>query len=47
VKPHGWLKVFDDGGLVVEVDDEARFQALQADLLQRFGEQVELEVIRR
>ncbi len=43
VRPHGWLKVFDDGGLVVEMEDEGRFQELERELARAFGEEVELE----
>jgi hypothetical protein len=45
VEPHGWLKVFDDGGLVVETEDKTRLQALEAALVEHFGDQVDLEVI--
>ena len=47
VKSHGWLKVFDDGGLVVEVENEDRLRAIEATLSDRFGDQVDLEVVRR
>ena len=47
VQPHGWLKVFDDGGLVVEVEDEEQLRALEAILAERFGDQVDLEVMGR
>ncbi len=45
VQPHGWLKLFDDGGLVVEVEDETRLHALEATLTEHFGDQVDLEVM--
>jgi hypothetical protein len=45
VQPHGWLKVFDDGGLVVEVEDEKRLQALETALAEHFGDQVNLEAM--
>ena len=45
VQPYGWLKVFDDGGLVVEVEDEARFKALETAVAEHFGKEVDLEVI--
>lgn len=45
VQPHGWLKVFDDGGLVVELEDETRLQALESTLAEHFGDQVNLEVM--
>ncbi len=46
VEPHGWLKLFDDGGLVVEVEDEAGFKSLQTNLTERFGDQVDLELLK-
>jgi hypothetical protein len=45
VEPYGWLKVFDDGGLVVEVEDETRLKTLEATLVDHFGDQVNLEVM--
>jgi hypothetical protein len=45
VRSHGWLKVFDDGGLVVEVEDEKRLEALETTLAEHFGDQVDLEVM--
>lgn len=45
VQSHGWLKVFDDGGLVVELEDETRLQALERAMSEHFGDQVDLEVI--
>jgi hypothetical protein len=47
VKPHGWLKVFDDGALVVEMEDGADLQALQRLLAERFGDHVNLELRKR
>ncbi|NIO04820.1 MAG: hypothetical protein GTN74_09455 [Proteobacteria bacterium] len=43
VESRGWLKVFDDGGLVVEMEDEAQLQALERALSEQFGDQVNLE----
>lgn len=45
VQPHAWLKVFDDGGLVVEVENEKQLRALQATLAEHFNDQVHLEVM--
>ncbi len=45
VKPLGWLKIFDDGGLVVEMEDERQFQTLERTLSEHFGDQVNLELI--
>ena len=45
VQPHGWVKVFDDGGLVVELEDETRLRTLESTLAERFGDQVDLEVM--
>lgn len=47
VQSYGWLKVFDDGGLVVEVEDDTQFQALKGTLADEFQEQVELEILER
>jgi hypothetical protein len=47
VKPYGWLKVFDDGALVVETEDDVDLQALHRLLRERFGDQVDLEVRKR
>jgi hypothetical protein len=43
VKKHGFLKVFEDNSLVVEMDKEEQFSALEADLKERFDGQVFLE----
>jgi hypothetical protein len=43
VQSFGWLKVFDDGGLVVEMEDDTQLQALQRALSEHFGDQVNLE----
>jgi hypothetical protein len=47
VESHGWLKVFDDGGLMVEVEDEKALQALKTALVEHFGDQVDLEVMEK
>ncbi|MBW2057708.1 MAG: hypothetical protein JRJ26_09470 [Deltaproteobacteria bacterium] len=41
----GRLKVFDDGGLVVETEGEGELTALQTALAENFGDQVDLEVM--
>lgn len=43
VGPYGRLKVFEDGGLVVETEDQERFWALSKALSERFQDQAELE----
>lgn len=40
---HGRLKCFDDGELVVEVEDQASLEALQEDLRNSFGDQCHVE----
>ena len=40
---YGRLKVLDDRDLVVELDDERRFEGLQKKLREQFGNQVDLE----
>jgi hypothetical protein len=44
VRACGWLKVFDDGGLVVEVEDETQLRVLERTLAERFGEEIDLEI---
>jgi hypothetical protein len=44
---HGRLKCFDDGELIVEVEDAETLQALQQDLLANFGDQCDVEPIPR
>ncbi|MGQ9858490.1 MAG: hypothetical protein ACUVS3_07340 [Thermodesulfobacteriota bacterium] len=43
VRRYGKLKLFDDGGLVVETDDREGFLALCKLTKERFQDQVELE----
>lgn len=40
---YGRLKVLDDRDLVVELDDERRFEGLQNKLREQFGNQIDLE----
>jgi hypothetical protein len=44
---HGRLKCFDNGELVVEVEDEGELVALQKDVLDNFGDQCDVEPIPR
>ncbi len=44
---HGKLKCFDNGELVVEVEDQAELDALQKDLEASFGDQCTIEPIPR
>jgi hypothetical protein len=43
---HGRLKCFDDGELVVELEDESALKALEEDLRESFGDQCHVEPIR-
>jgi hypothetical protein len=43
VKSHGYLKVLDEQDLVVELESEADYEALNRDLDDKFGNQVFLE----
>ena len=43
VKPHGRLKLLDDRLLVVELESQISFDALQAELSNRFPGKVDLE----
>jgi hypothetical protein len=43
VKKHGFLKVLDDRDLVVEFETEDDYLALEAALVEAFGDQVDLE----
>jgi hypothetical protein len=45
VKKHGFLKVLDDRDLVVEVETDDDYQALEAALVENFRDQVDLERI--
>jgi hypothetical protein len=42
---YGRLKCFDDGELVVEVEDEASLDALRTDIAANFGDQCDVEPI--
>ncbi len=42
---HGRLKCFDDGELVVEVEDESHLKALQEEVAENFGDQCDVEAI--
>ena len=44
---HGRLKCFDDGELIVEVEDEAELEALQDEVREAFGDQCDIEAIQR
>jgi hypothetical protein len=43
MRQYGRLKVLDDRDLVIELDDERRFEGLQKKLREQFGNQVDLE----
>jgi len=45
VKKHGFLKVLDDRDLVVEVETDDDYRALEAALVETFKDQVDLERI--
>lgn len=45
VKKYGFLKVLDDRDLVVEVESDDDYQALEAALVENFMDQVDLEKI--
>jgi hypothetical protein len=42
---HGRLKCFDDGELVVELEEQDNLQALQRELAETFGDQCDVEPI--
>lgn len=42
---HGRLKLFDDGELIVEVEDQGALDALKREVLERFGDQCDVEEI--
>ena len=42
---HGRLKCFDNGELVVEVEDDTALSALERDLAERFRDQCDIEPI--
>lgn len=41
---HGKLKLLDERELVVECEDRAALEALQAEMAQAFGDQMDLEI---
>ena len=47
VKKYGKLKVLDDRELVIEIDDEENVHKLEGELLDNFGNEVDIEVIKR
>jgi len=47
VNIHGRLKVLDDSELVIETETEDDFNSLQTDLKNIFGNEVDLEIIKK
>ena len=47
VRSHGTLKVLDDRELVIEIETMADFQKLQKALGEGFGDQADIELIRK
>lgn len=45
VKRYGFLKVLDERDLVVEVEKEKDLEALNREILENFGDQLDLETI--
>jgi len=45
IQRYGFLKVLDERDLVVEVETEKDFEALNGELLKNFGDQLDLEMI--
>ncbi len=45
VKKHGYLKVLDERGLVVEVETENDYENLRKDMIKNFQDQLDLERI--
>lgn len=45
VKRHGYLKVLDEKELVVEMETEESYERLSSELLDHFGDQVNLEKV--
>ena len=43
IKPEGFVKLFDQGEVVVETDTEEQLAAVQKRLRERFGDRVSLE----
>lgn len=47
VKQYGKLRVLDDRELVIEIQDEEAFKGLEKALLDKFGAEVDVELIRK
>jgi len=47
VKKYGKLKVLDDRELVIEIENEENVRKLEDELLNNFGSEVDIEVIKR
>jgi len=47
IESHGRLRLFEDGRLVVETETMDDFEALQKELVEQFGDQCNLELIRK
>lgn len=47
IEKHGRLKTFDNGELVVEIEDQETLVNLQRDVLEHFGDQCDIEPISR
>ena len=45
LKRHAFLKVLDDRDLVVEMETEKDYENLKDDILENFGDQLDLEII--
>jgi hypothetical protein len=45
IKPEGFLKVYDQGQLIVEADSEEIVDRIGRRLIERFGERVFLEIL--
>ena len=45
VKKYGFMKVFEDNTLVVEFDRESDFNALEKEILEKYGSELSLEKI--
>ena len=46
VRPYGRLKVLDDRELVLEIEDEDKFDRLEKALVENFGTEVNVEIIK-
>ena len=47
VKQHGTLKVLDDRELVIEIENRDDFEALEKALLESFGSEVDIEMVKK